>query len=89
VEPKVICGATYLRFRSGNIRQLAVSEELGNLQNGQQQDSVASKYAILLPELTRDNNNESKLHYLITSEWEEMVAGGAIVRYQLSAAKYQ
>jgi hypothetical protein len=44
---------------------------------------------ILLPEIITADGEPGTLHYLITSDWEEMMNGGRWVKYQVSDAHYQ
>jgi hypothetical protein len=89
-ESKTICGATYFKFKSGEAQTLLIPESQSNDPLTDQQNSSALKYAILLPELKRENadNNNNVLHYFLTSDWEELDAQGQMNRCQVSTAVY-
>jgi hypothetical protein len=86
--PKLICGAAYLGFSSNAVQELIVPRWCWDKTIPEQQKILATKYGILLPELTRDDMPFTGRHHFITSNWEEMDLTGDIVRYQVSTATY-
>jgi hypothetical protein len=90
VPDKLICGAAYMNFKTGEAHELIIPHSVRNQTIEKQQNHLAAKYVLLLPEISITANvNGPVLYYLITSDWEEMNAEGDVVRYQVSKAHYQ
>ena len=80
IPPATICGAAYLGFECLATINLTIQMDEWDKSTKEQQEGMAYKYVLLLPEMGESENREfSGRYYFITSEWEEMTLCGNIV----------